>query len=76
MVIGHADRLGPAPYNLDLSRRRAEAARDHLVKKGVDPHLITLVVKDETALVTHARGRLSPAIISCLAPNRRAVIAF
>ena len=75
VVIGHADRLGPAPYNLDLSRRRAEAARDYLVNKGMDPHVITLVAKGETAPVTHCKGRPSPAIIACLAPNRRVVIA-
>ena len=74
VVTGHADRLGPAPYNLDLSRRRAETARDYLVKKGVDPNLITLVAKGETAPVTHCKGRPSPAIIACLAPNRRVVI--
>lgn len=74
VVTGHADRLGPAPYNLDLSRRRAEAARDYLVKHGVDPRLITIVAKGETLPVTHCKGRLSPATIACLAPNRRVVI--
>jgi len=74
VVTGHADRLGPAPYNLDLSRRRAEAARDYLVKKGMDPRLITLVAKGETLPVTYCKGRLSPATIACLSPNRRVVI--
>lgn len=74
VVTGHADRLGPAPYNLDLSRRRAEAARDYLVKKGMDPRLITIVAMGETLPVTHCKGRLSPATIACLAPNRRVVI--
>lgn len=74
VVTGHADRLGPASYNLDLSRRRAEAARDYLVKKGMDPRLITTVAKGETLPVTHCKGRLSPATIACLAPNRRVVI--
>ncbi len=74
VVTGHADRLGPAPYNLDLSRRRAEAARDYLVKQGVDPRLITIVAKGETLPVTHCNGRLSPTTIACLAPNRRVVI--
>ncbi len=74
VVTGHADRLGPAPYNLDLSRRRAEAVRDYLVRKGMDPRLITLVAMGETQPVIHCSGRLSPATIACLAPNRRVVI--
>ncbi len=75
VVTGHADRLGPAPYNLDLSRRRAEAARDYLVKNGMDPRLISIVAKGETQPVTHCKGRPTPATIDCLAPNRRVVIA-
>ena len=31
---GHADSIGPAGYNMNLGRRRAEAVRDFLVKYG------------------------------------------
>jgi outer membrane protein OmpA-like peptidoglycan-associated protein len=34
-IVGYADRLGPPAYNLDLSRRRAEAVADYLAGKGV-----------------------------------------
>ena len=34
-VIGHADSTGPADYNLDLSRRRAQAVADALVAAGI-----------------------------------------
>lgn len=74
VVTGHADRLGSAAYNLDLSRRRAEAARDYLVHKGLDPRQITPVAMGETQPVTRCKGRPSPATIACLAPNRRVVI--
>jgi len=74
VVTGHADRLGPASYNLDLSRRRAETARDYLVSKGMDPRLIDIVAKGETLPVMYCKGRPSPATIACLAPNRRVVI--
>lgn len=74
VVTGHADRLGPAAYNLDLSRRRAEAARDYLVKKGMDPRLISIVAKGEALPVMYCKGGLSPATIACLSPNRRVVI--
>lgn len=34
-VLGHADSVGPAAYNLALSRRRAESVASYLVFKGV-----------------------------------------
>ncbi len=34
-VSGHTDDQGDAAYNLELSRRRAEAARDYLVGRGL-----------------------------------------
>ncbi|HET7408718.1 MAG TPA: OmpA family protein [Paracoccaceae bacterium] len=36
-VEGHTDSTGPAPYNLELSRRRAAAVVDYLVGRGIDP---------------------------------------
>jgi len=35
-VVGYADRSGPAPYNLDLSMRRAEAVAAALKVQGVE----------------------------------------
>jgi outer membrane protein OmpA-like peptidoglycan-associated protein len=35
MVIGHTDAIGPSPYNLGLSERRASAAGNYLVSQGV-----------------------------------------
>src|SRR5919108_3369573 len=50
-AVGHADRIGPAAYNLRLSQRRADAVKSYLVKKEVDP----------AAVRTSARGELEPA---------------
>ena len=36
-VEGHADSMGSDSYNLDLSRRRAEAVANALIQDGVDP---------------------------------------
>ena len=37
IVDGHADRAGADPYNRRLSERRADAVRDALVARGIDP---------------------------------------
>ncbi|MFN0061184.1 MAG: OmpA family protein [Myxococcaceae bacterium] len=34
-IDGHTDNQGSRPYNIDLSRRRAQAVREHLVQKGI-----------------------------------------
>lgn len=39
LVSGHADALGSADYNRDLSRRRAEAVRDALIEAGVQAEI-------------------------------------
>ena len=36
-IQGHTDERGNDAYNLDLSIRRAEAVKKHLVERGVDP---------------------------------------
>jgi len=42
-VAGHTDNAGPEEYNLDLSRRRAEAMRDLLVQRKVSSFRIAVV---------------------------------
>jgi outer membrane protein OmpA-like peptidoglycan-associated protein len=34
-IVGHADEVGTREYNVDLSKRRADAVKAYLVKKGV-----------------------------------------
>jgi outer membrane protein OmpA-like peptidoglycan-associated protein len=37
-IEGHTDSVGPAPYNMGLSQRRAQAVVNYLKKKGIDPN--------------------------------------
>ncbi|MBL8817493.1 MAG: OmpA family protein [Planctomyces sp.] len=41
-ITGHASKQGDAHYNMELSRRRAIAVRDYLLKKGVPPEFLPL----------------------------------
>lgn len=36
-IDGHTDSSGPLAYNMDLSKRRADAVRDFLVQNGISP---------------------------------------
>jgi len=77
VIEGHADRIGSQQYNQKLSERRADSVKGYLVDKGVD----------RTKIDTIGMGKTLPAkfcpdvkkrseLITCLAPNRRAVIAI
>jgi len=76
VIEGHADRLGSQQYNQKLSERRADSVKNYLVNKGAD----------RTKIETIGMGKTTPAqfcpdaskraaLIECLAPNRRAIIA-
>jgi len=70
-LVGHADRLGSDRYNLDLSRRRAEAVKAHLVAKGVPASSIDASGRGEAEPMIECSERARQALIACLAPNRR-----
>jgi outer membrane protein OmpA-like peptidoglycan-associated protein len=50
VLDGSADSIGPAPYNIRLSARRAEGVRDTLVAMGVDDDRIVMAIYGEDAL--------------------------
>lgn len=41
-ISGHTDNLGSHAYNVNLSQRRAEAVKKHLVRAGIDESRITV----------------------------------
>ena len=43
VVEGHTDSVGTVPYNLNLSRRRAESVKAYFVKKGIPASRISAV---------------------------------
>ncbi len=74
-IIGHTDRIGSSKYNQRLSERRANAAKQYLVKKhGIAENLITAIGKGESELLTKAadcKGKRKKALIACYGPDRR-----
>ena len=42
-IEGHTDSTGPEAYNMELSRRRAEAVKNLLVSRGVSPERIRTI---------------------------------
>ena len=66
-VEGHADERGTREYNLALSARRGQVARDYVATRGVNPGRMRTI----------SYGKERPVAvcddISCWAQNRRAV---
>ncbi|MCP5315638.1 MAG: OmpA family protein [Chromatiaceae bacterium] len=71
-ITGHADKLGPTPYNERLALRRAQAVKDYLVSRGIPAERIATASDGSSApLVTCPGIRSENKLIRCLAPNRR-----
>lgn len=59
-VEGFADPAGTPRYNLALSQRRAEAVRDYISGRGIDPGLVNAVGYGESRLVKRNASRDAP----------------
>jgi peptidoglycan-associated lipoprotein len=66
VVEGHADERGSDEFNRALGERRAQAVRDYLVGRGIEPERIT------TASQGEAQPTCSEQTEDCFAQNRRA----
>lgn len=65
-IEGHADDRGTSEYNLALSAKRAEVAKDYLVALGVSPDRLSTVSYGEELPVCRERSE------GCWEKNRRA----
>ncbi len=80
-AVGHADRIGSDPYNLQLSRRRAEAVAAYLAGKGVDAARIRTEAKGESESAAGeacrnlgSENRRNLKLVECLQRDRRVEI--
>ena len=78
LFLGHADRIGGDTYNLQLSKRRAEAVRAYLIGKGIDAGRIRAEARGEGMAVTGeacknlgSERRTNQKLIECLQRDRR-----
>jgi OOP family OmpA-OmpF porin len=73
LAVGHADRIGSDQYNKKLSAERAEAVKQYLAQKGVEPTKVRSEGRGEEQSVTagQCKGMTGQKLISCLQPDRR-----
>lgn len=81
-VVGYADRIGEAPHNDALSRKRADAAVAYLTSKGVDASRSKSEGKGESEAVTGdackdlgAENATNKKLVDCLQKDRRVEVA-
>lgn len=66
-VEGHADRVGSPAYNRDLGLRRANAALDYLVSRGVNREQLEALVsfgEERPAIETEAEERRNRRVVT------------
>ena len=66
-IEGHADERGTREYNIALGARRAQAVRDYLASRGIQPGRMRTVSYGKERPVAVCND------ISCWSQNRRAV---
>ena len=67
LIEGHADERGTREYNIALGARRAQAVRDYLASRGVQPQRMRTISFGKERPVAVCND------ISCWSQNRRAV---
>ncbi|MBN8477679.1 MAG: OmpA family protein [Burkholderiales bacterium] len=82
-AVGHADRIGEAPHNDQLSRKRADVVVAYLASKGADAARNHTDAKGESQSATGdackgmgAESASNARLVDCLAKDRRVEIAL
>lgn len=73
-ILGFTDRIGKKEYNEKLSYRRAQAAADYIISKGIPADKVTVQSLGATDSVTGSKCdnvKKRTELIKCLAPDRR-----
>lgn len=71
-VVGHADRIGDAASNLELSTRRAQTVRQVLINEGISASAITARGAGDSSPVATCPDSLGgKRLVACLQPDRR-----
>jgi OmpA-OmpF porin, OOP family len=74
-ITGYTDRFGSAAHNSRLSRQRASAVTKELQAQGVTAARFEIDGRGAADPVKMCAGKkATPAVIDCLAPNRRVTI--
>ena len=66
-IMGHTDHAGTDSYNMALGTRRAQAATDYIVSRGIDASRVIMGSRGESQPVTDAGSESAQAL------NRRAM---
>jgi outer membrane protein OmpA-like peptidoglycan-associated protein len=72
-IEGHTDSVGGEAFNMDLSRRRAEAVRTLLMQRGVDGSRMEVVAFGESSPIatnaTEAGRQMNRRVVIMIAPR-------
>lgn len=71
VITGHTDRIGNPVKNQQLSLARAETVKNMLIQQGIPASIIETRGMGDAMPRVNCPGKTSPAVIECLAPNRR-----
>jgi outer membrane protein OmpA-like peptidoglycan-associated protein len=77
-VVGHADRIGTAEYNRNLSLQRAQTVKDYLVSRQIDRERIETRGVGSSEPVTSlqdCQGLRKQQLVRCLQADRRVEVA-
>jgi outer membrane protein OmpA-like peptidoglycan-associated protein len=67
VMLGYTDVKGTDAYNMALGTRRAQAAKDYIVSKGIAPSRVVIDSRGERQQIANSAGAEGEA------PNRRAI---